>query len=150
MSTVTTGTTYEEFGFGTYNKTYTGYTVLGGTDFSGSAEVDAAFAYVYNRDGGVKNIDIGNFAVGNCCIAGPSTSTPFYGFASNQFMTPNSGGAFTCTSQYSEAILQLQGGIPANPLFTTVTTAQLAATTVSNTSTCDLSSNPGLFVKRYQ
>jgi hypothetical protein len=140
------GVTYEDFGFGQYSATYTGYAVLGATDFSGSAEVDAAFSYLYDRNSGLTNIKPSGWTDGNCCIENGTTSGSFFGIAGGSYMEPATGTTNNCNTTYSAAFIQLELW-PGQTFPTSYTAAQ--AGTVATSTTCSTSGNPGIFVKRY-
>ena len=140
------GVTYEEFGMGQYSKTYTGYTWLGGTDFSGSGEVDAAFAYLFTRDGGLHNIDSG-FVSSNCCFIN-TTATNFFGVDGVTYMYPGSGTTFSCnpTGGYTASIYPLYL-VTLSTAISSITSSE--ASTVGYYSSCSVSGNPAIFVKKY-
>jgi hypothetical protein len=131
---------------GQYNKTYTGYTWIGATDFSGSAQIDAAFAYLFTRDGGVHNIDSG-FTSSNCCFIN-TTSTNYYGLAGGMYMYPSSGGVTQCnpTGGYTASIYALYL-VNTNTTISSITSSQ--AGTVGTYASCSVSNNPAIFVKKY-
>jgi len=141
-----TGVTYEDFGFGQYSATYTGYAVLGATDFSGSGELDAAFAYLYTRNGGLTNISPNGWTDGNCCIENGTTASSFYGLAGGTYMEPAVNNANDCQTTYSASTIQLQ--IWTSQTIKTSFTASEAGQ-VGTSSTCSTSGNPAIFVKRY-
>ena len=140
------GVTYEDFGMGQYSKTYTGYAWIGGTDFSGSAQLDAAFAYLFTRNGGLTNIDIG-FTSSNCCFLN-SNGTNEFGVAGATYMYPGQGSSFTCNPSggYTATIIPLYL-VTANTTISSITSAQ--AGSVGYYSACSVAGNPGIFVKRY-
>ncbi len=140
------GVTYEDFGFGQYSATYTGYAVLAATDFSGSTELDAAFSYLYNRNGGLTNIKPSGWSDVNCCIENGTTASSFFGLAGGTYMYPAVNGVADCTTSYSAAYIQLQIWT-SQVVETSFTSAQ--AGNVATSSTCSTSGNPGIFVKRY-
>ena len=140
------GVTYEDFGFGQYSATYTGYTVLSATDFSGNAQLDAAFSYLYDRNVGLTNINPSGWSDSNCCIENGTTSGSFLGLAGSSYMYPAVNGSSDCATSYSASIieLQLQTSLVVKSTFTATEAGQAAAST-----TCSTSGNPGIFVKRY-
>jgi hypothetical protein len=140
------GVTYEQFGMGQYNKTYSGYTWLGATDFSSSAQVDAAFAYLFTRDSGLHNIDSG-FKSSNCCFIN-TNSTNYFGLAGGTYMYPSNGGTVECNpgGGYLASIYALYLANTATTI-TSITSTQ--AGTVGTYTLCSVSNNPGIFVKKY-
>ena len=138
--------TYESFGFGQFNKSYVGWTFVGVTDFTGSAQFRAAFEYLYNRDW-LLNIQPG-WSNGNCCFIN-TTGSNYYSFASGTYMYPanQSGTTYNCGGPYSDPKMRiyLNTGAVVRSSFTQV---ELQNTLVSTA--CAISNNPGIFVKRYQ
>jgi hypothetical protein len=140
------GVTYEDFGFGQYSATYTGYTVLAAGDFSGSSQVDAAFAYLYTRNGGLTNINPGGWTDANCCIENGTTTSSFYGLAGGTYMYPAVNGSSDCATSYTATTIELQ--IWTSQVVKTSFTASEAGN-VGTSSTCSTSGNPAIFVKKY-
>ena len=139
------GVTYEEFAMGQYNKTYSGFTWIGATDFSGSAQLDAAFAYLFTRDAGLHNIDNG-FVSSNCCFEN-TTGTNYFGLAGGTYMYPYASGVQCNPSGgYTASIYALYLASSSTTL-TSITASQ--AGTVGTYSSCTTSNNPGIFVKKY-
>jgi len=140
-----TGVTYENFGMGQYSKTYTGWTRVGSSTFS-STEVQAAFAYLFTRNAGLTNIDVG-FVSTNCCFIDTNSSS-YFGFESNQYMYPGSGTSFSCnpTGGYTATIypLYLYNN---NATISSITASQAGAVTTSTS--CSVGGNPAIFVKMY-
>lgn len=138
--------TYESFGFGQFNQSYGGWTFVGVTDFTGSAQFRAAFSYLYNRDW-LVNINPG-WSNGNCCFIN-TTGTNYYAFNSGTYMYPanQTGTSFNCGGPYSTAKMRiyLNTGAVVRDSFTVT---ELQNTVVSTA--CSVSNNPGIFVKRYQ
>ncbi len=139
------GVTYEDFGFGQYSATYTGYTLVGATDFTGSTQFDAAFAYLYTRNQGLTNINPSGWTDSNCCITNPGGSTRL-GLAGAQYMEPAVNGVQTCATTYSATVIQLYL-MTSGPALTSITSTQ-AGQAVATTN-CATGGNPGVFVKRY-
>jgi len=139
------GVTYQDFGFGAYSKTVTGYTWIGATDF-GSTEVDAAFAYLFTRNGGLTNIDSG-FISSNCCFIN-SGGTNYFGLDSSTYMYPGSGTTFSCNPSggYTAAIIPLYL-VSSSTTITTITASE--AGTVTTSTTCSVGNNPAIFVMKY-
>ncbi len=140
------GVTYENFGMGLYSNTYTGWTWIGATDFSGSTQLDNAFAYLFTRNGGLVNIDVG-FTSTNCCFINSNASN-FFGVAGGTYMYPGQGTSFTCSpgGGYTAAVIPLFL-VNLNTTITSITSTQ--AGTVGTYSSCTVASNPAIFVKRY-
>jgi hypothetical protein len=138
------GITYANFGFGQYTGSYAGWTQVGAPDFSGTAEFDAAFSYLYDRNGGLVNLQVG-FVSSNCCIT-DTTENSWYGLAGNQYMYPWDGAGQECNpgSGYTSSIIQI--GSPTAAI-TTITPAE--AGTVTTFTGCGLSGNPAIFVQKY-
>ncbi len=147
------GVTYEDFGMGRHTASYAGWTLVGGADFEGSAQFDEAFSYLYNRNLGLTNLEVG-FTSNNCCIQYPATSN-WYGLAGSAYMYPAVSGAttYSCnpTGGYTAAKYQLNvrgGSVPTPVVKTTFTPGE--AGTVAYYASCTTNANPGIFVKRYQ
>jgi hypothetical protein len=138
------GVTYVSFGFGHYASAYPGWTQVGAPDFSGSTEFDEAFSYLYDRNGGLVNLQVG-FSSSNCCIT-DTTENSWYGLAGNQYMYPYEGGVQACNpgGGYTSSIVQI--GSPTAAI-TTITPAE--AGTVTTFNGCGLSGNPAIFVQKY-
>jgi len=138
------GVTYQEFAFGPYTGSFPGFTLLGPADFTGNAQLQNAFVYLYDRTGGLVNLSPG-WNSNNCCFIN-TTANGFYGFNGNMYMYPAQNGFMDCNSVYSAAIIQIDlifnGGI-----LTTVTQPELASTVTSNS--CGVANNPGIWVERY-
>jgi len=139
------GITYEDFGFGQYSGSYTGYTATAVSDFTGTVEFTSAFSYLYDRNGGLTNVDPGGWTDSNCCIVVSGGSADL-GLDGVSYMYPAVSGAADCATTYSASYIQLTIE-PANTVLTTITQAQAANATSS--STCALSGNPAIFVKKY-
>ncbi len=143
------GVTYEDFGFGQHNVAYPGWTLVGGADFAGSAQFDQAFSYLYNRNLGLTNLQIG-FTSNNCCIATGPTSQ--YGLAGYNYMYPAVSGAASSScspaSGYTAAKYQLYMANPAPAVVKASFTAAEAGT-VTFYSACSGTQYPAVFVKRY-
>jgi hypothetical protein len=138
------GVTYQEFGFGPYNGSFSGFTLLGPSDFTGNAQLQNAFVYLYDRTGGLVNLNPG-WNSGNCCFMS-GTANNYYGFNGNAYMYPAENGNIDCNSGYTASVVQVDlifnGG-----LLTTVTQPELSSTSTS--SQCSINDNPGLWVERY-
>jgi hypothetical protein len=140
------GVTYEMFGMGQYSKTYTGFTWIGATDFSSSGQLDAAFAYLFTRDGGLHNIDSG-FTSSNCCFINTNSSN-YFGLASATYMYPGSGSTFSCNPSggYTASIYPLYL-VSSSTTISSITSTQ--AGSVGTYASCSVSGNPAIFVKKY-
>jgi hypothetical protein len=142
------GITYANFGFGQYMGSYAGWSIVGSADFTGTAEFQAAFAYLYDRNGGLTNLTAG-FVSTNCCIT-DSNLTSFYGIDSSQYMYPYMNGSIACnpSTGYTTAFIQLASGFPTvYEIPTTLTAAQVLP--VSTSTSCSLGNNPAVFVQKY-
>lgn len=138
------GTTFEDFGFGQYTGTYTGYAFVGVADFTGTTQFDAAFAYLYSRAPGLTNLNPGGWTDGNCCIENTTSNTRL-GLAGSSYMEPAVSGTVTCATSYSATYIELALG--GTSVLTSITQSQAAMAT--STTNCGLSGNPGIFVKKY-
>jgi hypothetical protein len=138
------GITYASFGFGQYSGSYPGWAQVGAPDFLGTTEFDAAFSYLYDRNGGLVNLQVG-FSSSNCCIT-DTTQNSWYGLAGNQYMYPYEGGNQSCNpgGGYMSSIVQIGGP---STLIATITPAE--AGTVQTFTSCGISDNPAIFVQRY-
>ena len=138
--------TYEAFGFGQYTQSYAGWTRVGVTDFTGTAQFRAAFEYLYNRDW-LVNITPG-WNSSNCCFIN-TTNTNYYSFASGTYMYPatQTGTSFNCNSTYNDPKMRIYL-VSANVVRNSFTQPELLNTLTS--SSCSVGGNPAIFVKRYQ
>jgi hypothetical protein len=142
------GITYANFGFGVYTGAYAGWTQVGSADFSGTAEFPAAFAYLYDRNGGLVNLQPG-FVSSNCCII-DTTENSYFGIDGDVYMYPYMGTAFSCNpaTGYTQNPMQLAGGSPnTNEIPPSITAAQ--AGTVATSTACSIGANPAIFVQKY-
>jgi hypothetical protein len=140
------GITYANFGMGPYTGSFAGWTFVGAPDFSGTAEFAAAFAYLYDRNGGLVNLQV-SWSVGNCCIEN-STTTNYYGIDGSSYMYPWMSGVQNCGGPYTASLLQLGDGMTNVEISPTTLTASQAGT-VATSSACSLSGNPAIFVQKY-
>jgi hypothetical protein len=140
------GITYASFGFGQYTATYAGWTLVGAADFTGTTEFDAAFAYLYDRNGGLINLQPG-FVSNNCCIANANAAN-WFGIDGAQVAFPWMNGAGSCNPPggYTAAIIQLEDAFAATEIPPSITAAQ--AGTVNVFTTCGNSGNPAIFVQK--
>jgi hypothetical protein len=141
------GYTYEGFGMGRYNTSYAGWTLIGGGDFTGSAQFRAAFEFHYNTLTGLTNLQPG-FTSSNCCIIN-SSGTNFYAFAGSNHMYPAySNNTMYCSPSggYTDPLMRLFL-VQNSETRSSFTQAELA--NVQYYSSCTVNGNPGLFVKRY-
>ncbi len=142
------GVTYEDFGFGQHNVAYTGWTLVGGADFAGSTQFDEAFSYLYNRNLGLTNLQVG-FTSNNCCIMN-STLTNRYGLAGSQYMYPAVSGSTvdSCNPSGGYTAARYQLWLPTiSGVKASFTAAE--AGTVAYTTLCSGTQYPAVFVKRY-
>jgi hypothetical protein len=140
------GITYADFGIGEYTRNYAGWTFVGSSDFSGTAEFDAAFAYLYDRNGGLTNLQPG-FVSTNCCII-DTTDNSWYGIDGDIYMYPFMYGSIACNPSggYTAAIVQLSS-YSGSEILPTLTASQVGA--VSTSTSCSINSNPAIFVQKY-
>jgi hypothetical protein len=136
--------TYEDFGFGQHTATYVGYTLVGVSDFTGTTQFAAAFAYLYTRNVGLTNINPSGWTDGNCCIE--TSSSTFLGLAGGSYMEPAVSGTVDCATSYSASYIELTIE-PAGTVLSSITQSQ--AGTATSSTTCSTSGNPGIFVKKY-
>jgi hypothetical protein len=139
------GITYENFGFGQYSGTYTGYALCAATDFTGTTEFAAAFAYLYTRNPGLVNIDPSGWTDANCCIENSGGASDL-GLDGSSYMYPAVSGTADCNTTYSASYIELTLE-PSGTVLTSITQSQAASATSSTT--CGTSGNPGIFVKKY-
>jgi hypothetical protein len=140
------GITYANFGMGPYTGSFAGWTFVGAADFSGTAELAAAFAYLYDRNGGLTNLQVG-FSVTNCCIEN-TTTTNWYGIDGSSYMYPWMSGAENCGGPYSAALLQLGDGVTSVEISPATLTPSQAGT-VATFGGCSNGGNPAIFVQKY-
>jgi hypothetical protein len=140
------GITFEDFGFGQYSATYTGYTICSASDFTGTSQFDAAFSYLYDRNSGLTNIKPGGWTDSNCCIENGTTTSSFLALAGSTYMYPAVNGVGDCTTSYSAATIQLQ--LETSGTVKTSFTATEAGQATSS-STCSTGGNPAIWVKKY-
>ncbi len=140
------GITYEAFGIGPHAGIYAGWTRIGGPDLASAPQIDAAFAYLYTRDG-LQNLAIG-FTSGNCCLLDTNDSD-YFGVVGTQYMEPAQGTTLDCnpTGGYTASAYEIFFGPPQSGVLASLTPAQVGNVTYSTL--CAVSNNPGLFVKRY-
>jgi hypothetical protein len=138
--------TYESFGFGQFNVAYADWAIVGGPDFTGSAQFRAAFEYLFARSG-LINIAPG-WNSGNCCFIN-SNGTDFYAFGGFQYMYPANGTnqAVNCSETYNDPFFYIYDAED-GPVMTSFTQAELQSVAYSDG--CSVSDNPAVFVKRYQ
>ena len=142
------GDTIENFGFGKYTDSYSGWELMDHNEFTEFAISDA-MSHFYNQNGGLENIDVG-FNSGNCCIVSADrSSNPYYGFAGFSYMYPaNTDGSVNCNSTYNDSYLLLgdfDGGTGAF-----MTLSQSEVQNVNTFGGCGLSGNPGIFIQRWR
>ena len=138
------GITYEDFGFGQYNQSYTDWEVLNYTEFYNQA-VAEALVYHFNLNG-LVNISPG-WNSSNCCYISPGTSN-YYSFNGGQYMYPaESSSSYNCNGTYNASTYYFYTNNPSGYL-TTLTTSQVQ--NIGTYSSCTTSGNPAIFVKRWQ
>jgi hypothetical protein len=137
------GVTYQEFAFGQYNVAFAGFTLLDPSDFTSNLQLQNALVHLYDRSGGLVNLNPG-WNSQNCCFIN-STGNGYYGFNGNHYMYPAQNGAMDCNAVYSASVIQVDL-ISSGGILSTVTQAELASTATSTQ--CSVSNNPGIFVER--
>jgi hypothetical protein len=139
------GYTYEAFGLGQHNASYSGWAVVGGADFEASARFRAAFEFHYNTLGGLINVAPG-FTSSNCCVMNPAGR---FGLAGVAYMYPASVSNTTMCNPsggYVAPIIRLYL-VSLSQYRASFTQAELAD--VQYYAGCSVANNPGIFVKRY-
>jgi hypothetical protein len=141
------GITIENFGFGPYTDSFTGWEWLNHDEFTGYAVSDA-MAYFYNENVGLWNLSPG-FTSNNCClISNDSTESTYYGFAGNTYMYPaDADGSENCNSTYNDSYMLLYGGSDTSISYSSLTQAEIQA--VESSTACATSGNPTLFIYRW-
>ncbi len=139
------GKTYEDFGFGQYSGSYTGYAVTALADFTGTTEFAAAFAYLYTRNKGLTNISPGGWSDTNCCIV-VSGGGADLALGGSTYMEPAVSGVVDCATTYSAAYIELtlETSGTVESAFT-----QSQASSATTSTTCALGGSPAIFVKKY-
>ena len=138
------GWTYEDFGMGQHNQTYTDWEVLSYTDFS-STPLAEALVYFYNLHG-LTNFNTG-WNSSNCCFISPGTSVPYYGFNGSLYMYPSStGSSHDCNAGYNSSSYYFYTNSPTENL-NSLTLSQ--AQNIGTYTSCSTNNNPAIFVKRW-
>jgi hypothetical protein len=98
------GITYEEVAFGAYTGSYPGYDLLTIADLQ-DPRVQEAFIWSYNRQGGMRNLNLGG-TDGNCCFKAAGT-TGFLNIGSGPVFPAGSTTGYDCNGPYDDPIMQM-------------------------------------------
>jgi hypothetical protein len=139
---------YDELSFGQYNVAYVGYGLLSSAELSDPV-ISKAFIFLWNHQGGVKNVAIG-FTSGNCCFKAADSGALWLSFGGH-YLYPATAAtdATQCGGPYNDAtyrVFQAEAG-PYAPL--TLPDNYFVTNPVSNITGCSDGNNPGLFWKRH-
>jgi hypothetical protein len=98
----TNNMTYEAFGFGQFNVSYTGYVLMTSAHFNDVA-VQKAFVALYNQQGGLINIGVG-FTMNNCCFKAADAAAGQMLLLAGHYMYPAKVGTDTsqCSGPYND------------------------------------------------
>jgi hypothetical protein len=143
---MTTGTTYEGFGMGNHTQSYTGYTLPTVTDWQNTS-VQQAYIWFVNFNDGVDNLDVGWSSTNCCFFLGNGLAINFGGVRLQPY---DPSGATRCNqpgghvdARYHVSRNSGYEGLPLpGDYFTTYPATESAS--------CGLGNNPGLFMRSYQ
>ena len=141
------GVTYEQLGFGQYNVSHTGWTLLSFADLS-TVPVQQALIWAYNRQGGMVNLNPG-WNSSNCCFA-VSDSADWLDFGSGldyRVYPADQNGTENCNGTYTDAYMRFHRN--AFPAEMSLASNYFVTYPPSLRSGCSDGNNPGFFFLRY-